>query len=463
MADKKYQIFISSTYNDLKEERELVMKTILEMYHIPIGMELFSAGNEDQWEIIRDTIDDSDYYILILGFRYGSVTDNGIGYTEKEFDYAQEKKIPILTFIKNENTPLTNDQRENDPDLINKINAFRETAKKNRIVDFWTTAEELAKKITIALTKIFRKIPQIGWIKADKGVSPKVLEEIATLSNERRELEEELRSLRTATNRKPKLGLQILNINNLVLNNSIMKENYIKPIDSNNIPSDLKEFIDENEVKEFNEEIKSKHIEIEEYNQKIYSYNALKYEEQHIVLDILLENSGTIKANNIYADITFPQSVDIYEKDNKPVGISLPKNPIEQLHPFKSAQEKKYYIVGSVETIRRINKDEIVLSHSNVKSPFSQMVNLGSTPVPILPELSKFKMNNLLRYMGIDSKKRTVKINKEKLLHTRVVHYNEEVVIAPLKAGQFAIDVSLFCEEYEAEERLTIPFEIKEI
>ena len=44
--DKKYQIFISSTYEDLKDERNAAVKTILTMDHIPIGMEMFNAGDD---------------------------------------------------------------------------------------------------------------------------------------------------------------------------------------------------------------------------------------------------------------------------------------------------------------------------------------------------------------------------------------------------------------------------------
>src|SRR5271170_2865284 len=94
----KYQIFVSSTYNDLKEERDIVNKSILEMGNIPVGMEMFSAGDEQQWEIIKRAIDDCDYYVLILAHRYGS-TVSGISYTEKEYDYAVSQKIPVLAFI----------------------------------------------------------------------------------------------------------------------------------------------------------------------------------------------------------------------------------------------------------------------------------------------------------------------------------------------------------------------------
>lgn len=67
--DKKFQVFISSTYEDLKNERQKVQDIILSMYQIPIGMEMFSAADEEQWEIIKDHIDNSDFYVLIIGHR----------------------------------------------------------------------------------------------------------------------------------------------------------------------------------------------------------------------------------------------------------------------------------------------------------------------------------------------------------------------------------------------------------
>ena len=65
--EKKYQIFISSTYTDLIEERKKVRDTILNMLHFPVGMEVFGAADEEQWEIIKDTIDSSDYYVHMTG------------------------------------------------------------------------------------------------------------------------------------------------------------------------------------------------------------------------------------------------------------------------------------------------------------------------------------------------------------------------------------------------------------
>lgn len=133
--EKKYQIFISSTYKDLIEARSKVRDAILSMMHFPVGMEMFNAADEEQWEIIQETIDSSDYYVLILGQRYGSViesgSDAGISYTEKEFRYAREKKIPVLVFIIDDDVAIKPEFIEKDPESIKKLADFKTEAKKD--------------------------------------------------------------------------------------------------------------------------------------------------------------------------------------------------------------------------------------------------------------------------------------------------------------------------------------------
>jgi len=43
---RKMQIFISSTYTDMLEERQATVQAVLNANYIPAGMELFKAGNE---------------------------------------------------------------------------------------------------------------------------------------------------------------------------------------------------------------------------------------------------------------------------------------------------------------------------------------------------------------------------------------------------------------------------------
>lgn len=169
--EKKYQIFISSTYEDLKEERKKVQDTILSMYQFPIGMEMFSAADEEQWEIIRETIDSSDYYVLIIGHRYGSVIEEGeyagISYTQKEFRYALEQKIPILAFLIDNSVAVTPEKMEQDADKMEKLEQFKDEVMNERMVQWWTSKDDLTNKVSIALTKEINRGKRLGWVRAD--------------------------------------------------------------------------------------------------------------------------------------------------------------------------------------------------------------------------------------------------------------------------------------------------------
>lgn len=54
--EKRYQVFVSSTFLDLQEERQEIMQALLELDCIPSGMELFPAANEDQWSLIKKSL-----------------------------------------------------------------------------------------------------------------------------------------------------------------------------------------------------------------------------------------------------------------------------------------------------------------------------------------------------------------------------------------------------------------------
>lgn len=77
---KRYQIFISSTFNDLKEERKVITQDILRKGYYPAGMEWFPGIDEEQFEYIKQVIDDSDY------FRLGSDMQR-IDYFRNQYDH----------------------------------------------------------------------------------------------------------------------------------------------------------------------------------------------------------------------------------------------------------------------------------------------------------------------------------------------------------------------------------------
>lgn len=118
--DKKYQVFVSSTYEDLQEERKAVMEALLQMNCFPVGMEYFNASDESQWDVIKQLIDECDYYVLIVAGRYGSVEEStGKSYTQKEFEYAVSKGVKVDWIPKSYEYNLSEATRE----LCNKETA----------------------------------------------------------------------------------------------------------------------------------------------------------------------------------------------------------------------------------------------------------------------------------------------------------------------------------------------------
>ena len=120
--DKKYQVFVSSTYEDLQEERKKVMEALLQMNCFPVGMEYFNASDDSQWEVIKSLIRECDYYVLIVAGRYGSIEEeSGKSYTQKEFEYAIEQGVPVISFVHQCPKSLPGTKIEQDPILPEKI------------------------------------------------------------------------------------------------------------------------------------------------------------------------------------------------------------------------------------------------------------------------------------------------------------------------------------------------------
>ncbi|NQU53007.1 MAG: DUF4062 domain-containing protein [Bacteroidetes bacterium] len=128
--EKKYQFFISSTYVDLVEERKEVIQALLELDCIPVGMELFPAANEDQWTLIRELIDTCDYYLLIVGGRYGSLNSAGISYTQMEYEYAIKKGIPVIAFTPSNPEEIPVGKTDKDPEKSEKLKTFLDLVQK---------------------------------------------------------------------------------------------------------------------------------------------------------------------------------------------------------------------------------------------------------------------------------------------------------------------------------------------
>ncbi|GGB69203.1 DUF4062 domain-containing protein [Deinococcus soli (ex Cha et al. 2016)] len=202
--DKRYQVFISSTYEDLKHERDAVIKAVLEMGHFPVGMEMFNAADEEQWVTIQREIDRSDYYLLIVAHRYGSTiaAEGGISYTEKEFDYAVSTGVPRIGFVIDKGvsweTTFVDQGRQKK-----RLDQFK-TKVKGRPVDFWKSRDDLATKVVLSLGKLIANTTRPGWQRGG-GTTEEVAGALARLAEENTRLRDENARLRLLALPEPQL------------------------------------------------------------------------------------------------------------------------------------------------------------------------------------------------------------------------------------------------------------------
>lgn len=195
--EKIYQVFVSSTFQDLQEERKEVMQALLELDCMPAGMELFPASNDDQWTLIKRVIDTCDYYLLIVGGRYGSTNDKGVSYTQMEFEYALETGKPIISFLPKNPAEIPAGKCESDPEKRKKLEDFKELAKK-KLIKYWETPEQLGSVVSRSMIKLIKDFPAEGWVKAGSAVDEKSVQEIARLQKENMELKQCIESVRVS-------------------------------------------------------------------------------------------------------------------------------------------------------------------------------------------------------------------------------------------------------------------------
>jgi hypothetical protein len=184
---RKLQVFISSTFLDLRNERQSAVAAILENGHIPAGMELFAAGDEEQIQVIQRWIDESDVFMLILGRRYGSVEPKrGSSYTQLEYDYA-------LTAIKPFFAIVLSDQFVNEKirvgasaeDLFErseaqKFDAFREIVT-SRMCKFVDDHKDIRLAVAQSIRELERRHDFTGWISARQAeTSAQIVRDLAS-------------------------------------------------------------------------------------------------------------------------------------------------------------------------------------------------------------------------------------------------------------------------------------------
>lgn len=155
---------------------------LLQMDAFPAGMELFPAADDDAWTLIKRVIDSSDYYLLVIGGKYGSIDpETEVSFTEKEYDYAVDQGKPVMAFLHSDPDKIEFGKSEKDNAAREKLKAFREKVEKNKHVKYWSGPENLAGMVALSYASFRQTYPATGWIRGDVSTSAEVLEELNEL------------------------------------------------------------------------------------------------------------------------------------------------------------------------------------------------------------------------------------------------------------------------------------------
>ena len=187
----KYHIFIGSTLDDLKNERKVLPRIVMELGHIPVMADYLDDTARNSQTLLQKIIEECDYFVALAANKY-SAADGKILPVIAQCSIAAKKGIPILALVIDEKARSTQAKKEQDPELIRKLDNFKARLREGPC-ETWLNTPDLCQKAQSLLVQELNINAQPGWVRADKLIDPTVANEITRLSGENEVLRRRIR------------------------------------------------------------------------------------------------------------------------------------------------------------------------------------------------------------------------------------------------------------------------------
>lgn len=213
--------FISSTFLDLRTERKTVTDLFKRLNIIPQALDTQPASNNSSKSEIIKGIQQSDFVVLIVGGRYGTINNsftdsNAISITQWEYNLALKYNKPIIAMIKNNPTETDNNEEKSA-----KLELFKKILTHRHSPQYFDNSDELFEKVLHSIIPSYRN-------SLSKNQSA-----ISSLQNENESLKKEVELLRSKTSGNPAvhsgLGLSTANNTNTPKLSDLLAGNYGTP------------------------------------------------------------------------------------------------------------------------------------------------------------------------------------------------------------------------------------------
>jgi len=116
----EYKAFVSSTYEDLREHRAVVIRALRKAGIQVDPMEEWPANSQEPREFSQRRVDGCHLCVLLVGFRRGYVPEGGtLSITQLEYEAARRSGMTILVFMLADDSawPRRFDDMDKDPEL----------------------------------------------------------------------------------------------------------------------------------------------------------------------------------------------------------------------------------------------------------------------------------------------------------------------------------------------------------
>ena len=188
---KKYHVYISSTLDDLKAERREIIRVVSELGAIPITMDAFDIGKDEERRLINKAIEESDYFLNLTAHKGGAAAGKSFA-LEIEYSFAVKAKVPVFALIIGDKARWKDSKKEKNAAAKKALEAFKKRLQAHTF-DTWTTLADLRQKALSLLSREMNLGPRRGWVPANEAVYPYVANELCRLLQENETLKSQIK------------------------------------------------------------------------------------------------------------------------------------------------------------------------------------------------------------------------------------------------------------------------------